>query len=136
MKLNPYLSFDGQCAEAFKFYEQVLNAKISFMMTWGESPMAEQFPNEGHRIMHATLQVGDTSLMGADPPSDRYNKPEGISVSIHVNDNAEGERVFNALAEHGEVLMPYQKTFWAPGFGMCVDRFGIPWMVNCEQASE
>jgi PhnB protein len=132
MRMNPYLTFNGQCAEAFKFYEQVLGGKITFMMTWGESPMAEQFPNEGHRIMHATLAVGDAQLMGADTPSDRYEKPSGISISIHIKDKAEAERTFNALAENGIVQMPYQKTFWAEGFGMCADRFGIPWMVNCE----
>jgi PhnB protein len=134
MKINPYLNFKGQCEEAFKFYERVLGGKITFMMTWGESPMADQCPAESrNKIMHATLEVGDQTLMGADGPPEQYQNPQGISVALHFKDAPEGERVFQALSENGNVLMPYQKTFWAPGFGMCIDRFGIPWMVNCEQ---
>jgi PhnB protein len=135
MKLNPYLNFNGQCAEAFKFYEHVLGGKISFTMTWGEMPGADQFPAETHKlIMHSTLNIGDAVLQGADAPPGRYQEPKGINVTIHAKDTAEGERIFNALAEHGKVTMPFEKTFWSPGFGMCTDRFGIPWMVNTEQA--
>jgi PhnB protein len=133
MQLNPYLNFNGQCAEAFKFYEQVLGASNTFSMTWGEMPGADQFPAEAHKlIMHSTLSIGDDLLMGADSPPGRYEQPKGMNVSIHVKSVAEGERIFNALSENGNVTMPFQKTFWSPGFGMCVDRFGIPWMVNCE----
>lgn len=136
MKLNPYLTFNGQCEAAFKFYEQVLGGKITFMMTWGEMPGASQFPAESHKlIMHETLSVGDEVLMGADSPDGRYQQPKGINVSLHLHEIAEGERVFNALAQNGTVQMPFQQTFWSPGFGMCVDQFGIPWMVNCEQAA-
>lgn len=135
MQVTPYLNFNGQCAEAFKFYEQVLGGKITFMMTWGESPAAEQFPNEANLIMHATLSLGEGVLMGGDAPPDRYQQPKGISVSLHFKDKDEGERAFQALAEGGTVQMPFEKTFWAAGFGMCVDRFGIPWLVNCEQPS-
>ena len=135
MKVNPYLTFNGQCEAAFKFYEQVLGGKITFSMTWAEMPEADQFPPEAHKlIMHTTLSVGDETLMGADAPPDRYQEPKGINVSLHVKDIAEGERIFNALSENGNVTMPFQQTFWSPGFGMCVDQFGIPWMVNCEQA--
>ena len=133
MQINTYLGFDGQCEKAFKFYEQVLGGKITFMMTWGEMPGADQFPAETHkRIMHATLSVGDQLLMGADAPPDRYKPPTGLNVSIHVKDKAEGEQIFNALAENGNVTMPFQQTFWSPGFGMCTDQFGIPWMVNTD----
>ncbi|HXD29681.1 MAG TPA: glyoxalase/bleomycin resistance/extradiol dioxygenase family protein [Pyrinomonadaceae bacterium] len=135
MKLNPYLNYNGQCAEAFKFYEQALGGKITFMMTWGESPMAQEFPNEGNRIMHATLAIGESLLMGADVPADSYQTPQGISVSLHIKDTEEGARIFNALAEGGAVQMPFEKTFWAAGFGVCTDRFGIPWLVNCEEAN-
>jgi PhnB protein len=134
MQLNPYLNFNGQCAEAFKFYEQVLDGKVTFSMTWGEMPGADQFPAEAHGlIMHTTLSVGDAVLMGADSPPGQYQPPQGINVSLHFKDIAEGERIFNALAVSGVVRMPFQATFWSPGFGMCVDQFGIPWMVNCEQ---
>ena len=133
MNLNPYLNFDGKCEAAFKFYEQVLGGKIAFMMTWGEVPEANQFPAETHKlIMHATLNVGDQQLMGADSPPGRYQEPKGMNVSLHLKDTAEGERVFTALSEGGTVQMPFQKTFWSPGFGMCLDQFGIPWMVNTE----
>ena len=135
MQLNPYLLFNGQCEAAFKFYEQVLGGKITFTMTWGEMPGANQFPAEAHKlIMHATLSVGDEVLMGADSLPGSYQQPKGINVSLHLKDTAEGERIFNSLAENGSVQMPFQQTFWSSGFGMCVDPFGIPWMVNCEQA--
>ena len=136
MQINPYLNFNGQCEAAFKFYEQVLGGKITFMMTWGEMPGADQFPAESHKlIMHATLSVGDGVLMGADSQPGHYQQPKGMNVSLHLKDIAEGERVFNNLAENGIVQMPFQQTFWSPGFGMCVDKFGIPWMINCEQAA-
>ena len=133
MQLNPYLNFNGQCEQAFKFYEAVLGGKITFSMTWGEMPGADQFPEDAHKlIMHASLSVGDQVVMGADSPPGRYQQPKGMNVSIHVKDVSEGERIFKALSENGNVTMPFEKTFWSPGFGMCVDRFGIPWMVNCE----
>jgi PhnB protein len=135
MQINPYLSFDGQCAAAFKFYERVLDGKVTFQMTWGEMPGAEKFPAETHTlIMHSTLSIGDEVLMGADSPPGSYQKPKGMNVSLHLKDTAEGERIFKALAENGTMIMPFEKTFWSPGFGMCVDQFGIPWMINCEQA--
>ena len=131
MRLNPYLSFNGQCRAAFKFYERVLGGKITFMTTWGESPMAKEFPQEMHgRIMHASLIVGDSVLMGADPPPEHFEQPKGISISLNYEDTEEARRIFEALSKDGSVLMPFQKTFWAEGFGMCVDQFGIPWMVN------
>lgn len=138
MQLNPYVSFNGQCEQAFKFYEKVLGGKITFMMTWGEMPGgADQFPAEALKlIMHATLKVGDAVLMGADSPPGTYQHPKGTNVSLHLKDIAEGERIFNALAENGTVQMPFAETFWSPGFGMCVDQFGIPWMVNCEGPAE
>ena len=137
MELNPHLHFNGECEAAFKFYQQCLGGNIQTMMTWGDSPMADQVPSEWRdRIIHATLIVGDAALLGGgDAPPDRYEEPRGLSVTIQLKDTAEAERIFNALAENGMVQMPLQKTFWSPGFGMCVDRFGIPWMINCERAA-
>lgn len=134
MQINPYLNFDGNCAEAFKFYEQALGGQILFSMTWGEMPgAADQFPAETlSRIMHINLKVGEQSIMGADSPPDQYQAPKGINVSVHLKDKAEGAKVFQALSAGGNVTMPFEQTFWSPGFGMCVDRFGIPWMVNTE----
>jgi PhnB protein len=136
MKLNPYLSFNDECEAAFKFYEQCLGGKIDVMMTYGESPMADQTPPEKlDKIMHASLMVGDTILMGSDAPSQFFEKPQGFSVSLVFDDSVEAERIFNALAENGTVQMPIQETFWADRFGMLVDRFGTPWMINCDRAA-
>jgi PhnB protein len=136
MQLNPHLDFNGHCQAAFKFYQQCLGGDIQAMMTWGDSPMADQVPPEWRdRIIHATLIVGETTLMGADAPPDRYEEPRGFAVAIQVNDPADAERIFAALSEDGTVTMPLQQTFWTVRFGMLVDRFGIPWMVNCLQAA-
>ena len=134
MKLNPYLNFNGQCAAAFEFYQRVLGGNIMSSMTWGEMPDAAIPAELQNRIMHISLQIGDVWLMGADSPPDRYEEPQGFNVALHYEKASEGESIFNALAEDGNVVMPFQKTFWAAGFGMCVDRFGIPWLVNCEKA--
>lgn len=137
MRVSTYLNFKGDCANALKFYEQAIGAKVLFQMTWGESPMAKDLPAEMHgMIMHSTLQVGEDQLMCADTPPDQYQKPAGMSVSLHVKDVAEGEKLFNALSDGGNPVMPFQKTFWSPGFGMCVDKFGIPWMVNTEDGNQ
>jgi PhnB protein len=134
MQLNPYLMFDGQCEAAFRFYEQALGGTIVAIMTFGESPMSEQTPAELRgQIMHARLIVGDTVLMGSDAPGERYEKMKGFSVALGVDEPAEAERVFNALAAGGTVTMPIQETFWAHRFGMLIDRFGTPWMINCEK---
>lgn len=135
MKLNPYLSFDGQCRAAFEFYRQTLNGQIVFMQTIGDSPMAATTPPDAHgRIMHVTLHLGDQVLQGADAPRGQFTQPAGFCVALQFTDVAEAERVFNALAEDGHSHMPFQETFWAKGFGMCIDRFGIPWIVNAGQA--
>ena len=134
MHINTYLNFDGRCNAAIQFYQETLGAKLMFKMTWGESPMAKDMPAESHNwIMHSTLAVGDGHLMCADAPSEHYKKPEGMTVSISLSDKSEAERVFKALSTNGNVTMPFTETFWAAGFGMCRDQFGIPWMVNCER---
>jgi PhnB protein len=136
MQLNPHLTFNGDCEAAFKFYQQCLGGNLQAMMTWGDSPMADQVPAElRDKIIHATLIVGESALMGGDSPSDRYEKPVGISITIQINDPSDAERIFSQLSEGGTVTMPIQQTFWTVRFGMLVDRFGIPWMVNCQQAA-
>ncbi len=134
MDVNPYLAFDGKCAEAFRTYEKILGGKLE-MMTNGESPMAEQTPpDQRGRILHARLDLGGgASIMGSDAPPQYFTKPQGFSVAIGVARKSDGERIFKALCEGGEVKMPFSKTFWAAGFGMGIDRFGIPWMVSCEK---
>jgi PhnB protein len=140
MQSNTYLNFNGDCEAAFKFYEQCLGGKIVAKMTYGESPMAEQAPPEQRdspverlrqRIMHLHLTVGDMVLMGADCPPEYFEKPQGFNVNLQFDNVEEGERIFNALAENGTVKMPFQETFWATRWGMLVDKFGTPWMINC-----
>jgi len=134
MQLNPYLTFNGKCEAAFKFYERVLGGKIEAMMTYGSSPMADQTPADWrNKIMHTRLTIGGELLMGSDAPPDRYEPMKGISVTLGIEKPADAERVFHALAENGTVQMPIQETFWAARFGMLVDQFGTPWMINCEQ---
>lgn len=136
MQLNPYLFFNGQCEAAFKFYEQCLGGKITAMMTYAESPESSMpvTPEWSNKIMHASLKIGDRELMGGDSPPDYAETAQGFSVSVNLTDPAEADRIFNALAENGTVKMPIQQTFWAARFGMLVDQFGTPWMINCDQA--
>ena len=134
MELNAYLTFSGDCEAAFRFYEQCLKAKIEAMIPHEGTPAGEHVPPEWRKkILHARLVAGNTALMGSDAPPGRYQKPQGITVSVSLADAAEGERIFKALTEGGQIQMPFQQTFWAAGFGMLVDRFGIPWMVNVEK---
>jgi PhnB protein len=136
MQLNPHLSFDGRCEAAFKFYEQALGGKIQYVKTYAESPMGEKMPPEWRKkVIHAALKIADLLVMGSDAPPDHYRKPQGVTMSISVADPAEADRIFKNLTDGGQVQMPMQETFWALRFGMLVDRFGIPWMVNCGKAA-
>ena len=133
MQLNPYLFFNGNCADAFKFYEKCLGGKIVTMMTHEGTPAAEQVPaNWREKIIHARMTVGDQVLMGSDAPPDRYAPMKGFGVSFAVDSPADAERIFKALSEKGAVGMPMQQTFFAVRFGMVVDQFGTPWMITCE----
>jgi len=135
MKLNPYLTFGGDCEAAFKFYEQVLGGKIQAMMTAEGTPMEQHVsPEWRQKIMHARMTVGETVLMGSDAPPGRQEPMQGMSVTLNIDEPAEADRVFQALSQHAKtVTMPIQETFWARRFGMLVDRFGTPWMINCEK---
>lgn len=133
MQLNPYLIFDGQCEAAFDFYAHWLGGRIEALHRFDEAPSGDQTPpGMADKIMHVRMAVGDWVLMGSDSPAEYYEKPQGFSVTLGIDDPAEAERVFDTLAEGGTVHMPLQQTFWALRFGMLMDRFGIPWMVNCE----
>jgi PhnB protein len=136
MQLNPYLTFNGQCEAAFKFYEECLGAKIEAMMPHEGTPVADQVPAEWRdKILHARLNVDGEVIMGSDAPPEHYEQPKGFSVSLQIKSPADAERIFHALAKNGAVRMPIQQTFWAARFGMLIDQFGIPWMINCEQAA-
>jgi len=134
MTINPYLVFNGNCEEALKFYETTLGAKILSLFRYEGSPMAASTPPDSlNKIMHARLQLADTTIMASDAPAGHYAAPQGMQINITVNDPTEAERLFHLLSEGGKVSMPIAETFWALRFGMLVDRFGIPWMINCEK---
>jgi PhnB protein len=131
-QLDPYLFFDGNCAEAMRFYERTLGGKIEMMMTHAESPMAEQAsPGNADRIMHASLDIDGRRLMASDAMAgEPYEGMKNFSLSLLYPTVADARRVFDALAAGGRVTMPMEKTFWADAFGMLVDRFGTSWMVS------
>jgi PhnB protein len=129
--LSAYLFYDSNCEAAFKFYEKTLGGKIEMMLRNEEAPPEMPSPPERkHQIMHARMTIGSQVLMASDAPPDHFHKPQGFAVSLTVADPAEAERKFKALSEGGSVNMPFGKTFFSKGFGMCSDQFGIPWMVN------
>jgi PhnB protein len=131
MKCHPHLVFKGQCEEAFRFYERCFAGKIATMFSYGNSPMAEQVPPEQReKILHATLAVGDSVLMGADVSPEQYEPPKGFYITLQLDDPAEAERIYRMLVEKGTVQMPIQQTFWAARFAVLVDQFGVPWEIN------
>ena len=134
MKVSPYLSFDGDCAEAFRLYESVLGGRIVALMPFRGSPMAEDVPPDWQdKIMHACLALEDQMVMGSDGIPGHHRPPAGFAVSLHMADPADAERVFDALAPGATIEMPLSETFWALKFGQLIDRFGTPWMVNCSR---
>ena len=130
----PYLAFDGNCAEAMRFYAKVLDGKLD-LMTFGQSPMADQTPKEARdRIMHAHLTLSDNgSLYAGDcPPQMPYQGIHGVSITLNYGNVAEAQKTFERLADGGKVTMAMAPTFWAKSFGMLTDRFGAQWVVNGE----
>jgi PhnB protein len=137
MQINPYLSFKGDCEAAFKFYEQCLGAQLGAIFRYGGTPLADQVPaNWSDKIMHGNLRFGDQVVMAGDVAPDRYEEPKGFSLSIHIKSTADAERIFHELAKDGKVVVPLEQTFWAARFGMVVDRFGIPWLINSEESDQ
>jgi PhnB protein len=130
--LNPYLFYQGNCEAAFKFYEKTLGGKIEVLLRNTDAPADMPAPPERkNQVMHARMSIGAQVLMASDAPPEHFHKPQGFAVSLTVADAGEAERKFHALCEGGSVNMPFGKTFFSRGFGMCNDQFGIPWMVNC-----
>lgn len=133
MRISPHLCFGGQCRVAFLRYQQLFGGTLS-LLSYGESPMARDVEPRWHdRIVHATLRFEDVELAGADLPTEDSPKPQGFFVLLTVDDAANAERIFSALAVGGEVRVPFQRTFWSSGFGVLVDPFGVPWEINCAQ---
>ncbi len=137
MQLSPHLGFKGDCETAFKFYERYLGGELGTIFRYAGSPLAHQAPAEwSDKVMHGSVTVGGQVLMGADIAPDQYEEPKGFSLSLQIKSTADADRIFDALAKDGRVVMPLEKTFWAARFGMVVDRFGIPWLINCEGSDQ
>jgi len=131
-RITPHVWFDGQCREAFVAYQRILGGRLTTLMTYGESPLATSVDAKWHeRIVHATLDLDGAELNGADVMPQDYRRPQGFSVILSISGVDRARSVFAALAEGGTVQMPFQSTFWSPGFGVLVDRFGTPWEINC-----
>ncbi|MBB3192839.1 VOC family protein [Roseateles terrae] len=129
-----YLQFDGRCAEALTFYAQALGGKVLMMALYSDAPSTVGVPTvPPHWVMHGRVGFPDGGmLMGSDGGPEPFQGYKGVSLSLSPKDLASGEAVFKALSEGGEVRMPFQSTFWSPGFGTLVDKFGVPWMVNVD----
>lgn len=133
MDFVPYLNFNGNCREAMSFYADLFGADITMMSTFGETEMAAHVPPEAHeRIMHAAINVNGRRLLASDALPDDPVTPNGFAVTLQLDDLDRAQTVFAGLAVDGTVDMPLQKTFWAAGFGMVRDRFGILWMLNVD----
>lgn len=134
MQIHPYLQFGGRCAQAFEFYKQHLDAQNVMLMPYRGSPGEEKAPDEWRdKIMHASLQIGSSVLMGSDGmPGYPYEGIKGCSIALDTATDADAERIFNALAQDGHITMALERTFWASKFGMVTDQFGVSWMIMCE----
>ena len=133
MTIEPRISlvFNGECDAAFTLYRQCLGGTVT-RLTWGDSPMADQAPADWRdKILHATLTVGATAFSGGDVLPGAYETPQGFQLQLDLDDVAAAERIFTRLADGGQITVALQQTFWAQRFGAVVDRFGIPWGINC-----
>jgi PhnB protein len=130
-----YLSFDGNCAEAMRFYERVLEGKLEVLTSGGESPMADQIPKEfAHRILHARLALPDGGLLfaGDAPAHVPYEGVKGVALTLNYDTPEQARAVFDRLVAGGQVTMPMQASYWAKAWGMLVDRYGVAWIINGE----
>jgi len=132
MQIQPYLFFDGRCDEALEFYKKALGAKVEMLMRFKDSPPSEQArmkPGLENKVMHATVQIGDSVVLASDGHCEQKMKFQGFGLSLTVANEAEADRFFTALTDGGQIQMPLAKTFFSARFGMVADRFGVLWMV-------
>jgi PhnB protein len=137
--IKPYISFKGNCQKAIDFYKEKLGAEVLFSQTFGDSPMAENAPGNGDKIMHCSFKIGDSVIMACDNVFEGKNATvigNNISLALGTNDVARAEQAFEAMSDGATVVMPIQETFWAERFGMLTDKFGINWMFNCDKPHE
>jgi PhnB protein len=137
MQISPYLNFDGRCDEAIEFYRKAIGAEVTMLMRFKDSPMAAEpgmlTPGSENKVMHASLKIGDSDVMASDARWQGKGGFQGVTLSLSVATEADAKRLFDALADGGQVQMPLAKTFFSPLFGMLADRFGVAWMVLVRQ---
>lgn len=134
MKLNTYLNYGGNCAEAFRFYEEHLGGKIGMIMKHADMPdQSKMIPELKDAVLHASIMIGDTVIMASDVPADRFKPMRSVYLCLSVASDADAERLFALLADGGEVFMPMQETFFASRFAQLRDRFGTSWMLIHEK---
>ncbi len=131
MNLSPHIDYNGQCAQAFRLYEQCLGGRITTLVTYGASPLASTYPELADKVVHASLQVGEQRLTGVDLAPAQYKKPTGFTIQLNLDDVDQARRIYATLSPEGTIKMPLQKTFWAELFAVFTDRFGTPWEINC-----
>jgi PhnB protein len=140
MQVQPYLFFNGRCEEAIEFYKKALGAKVEMVMRFKDSPEPPEPgmvpPGSENKIMHSCFRIGDTNVMASDGCSAEQASFNGFSLALSPKDEAEADRLFNALAEGGQVQMPLAKTFWSPRFGVVADRFGVSWMISTTPSNQ
>ena len=133
MKINAYLNYGGNCAEAFRFYEKQLGGKINMLMTHGQSPVPGLGPEMKDKVLYASITIADTVIMASDVPSERFQPMRSVYLCHSVDSEADAERIYALLSEGGEVFMPMQETFFATRFAQLRDRFGTSWMIIHER---
>jgi PhnB protein len=129
MQVQPYLFFDGRCEEAIEFYRKAVGAKVEMMMRYKDSPDPNMVHGNADKVMHASLQIGGSTVLASDGECQGQPSFHGFSLSLTAGDDAEAKRLFEALGDGGQVRLPLTKTFFASSFGMVADRFGVGWMV-------
>ena len=142
MQVQSYLMFNGRCEEAIEFYKKALGAKVEMMLRFSENPDLQSgkattgcMPSDLNKIMHSSIRIGDTAIMASDGWEQTPPEFKGFSLTLNAKDEAEAKRLFNALAEGGQVHQPLIETFFSPCFGVVADKFGLGWMVVVEQAA-
>jgi PhnB protein len=137
MDVRPYLNFKGECESAFSFYERALDGTLGPIFRYAGSPLADQVPADWQqKVMHASITIGNQVLMGADVAPERYETPKGFSLSLQLSDTSHAERIFRELSTNAKIIAPLERTFWAARFGALTDRYGITWLINCEEVAD
>lgn len=134
MQIQPYLFLEGRTEEAIAFWRKAVGAEVQMLMRWKDCPEKGNMPNPmpDEKVMHASIRIGDSTILASDGNCSGEAKPQGFALSLTAKDPAEAEKAFNALSDGGQVQMPLGKTFFSPAFGMLADKFGVSWMVYVE----